>query len=232
LLLARLRCFRSRHALARPRKRRRSEAPARNGPYGTDLVCTIEEAGISFRLSNPVRRSPVKEGSSEAPGWPVTWFQILYHWSDSVMQPRRTHRSRRRSFSPSEPEIVAGEFVGRKLSELSDEELNRFLKGDARYQPKSPSVSFLLPSSPWCADLSQYWFAKYELERRKLESQRDASASLTVLANDTEEGIAKKLAEYGFRAASRKYHPDHGGDTATMQRLNAGIRFARDRLKS
>ena len=147
--------------------------------------------------------------------------------------PRRTHRHRRAPFSASEPKIVAGEFVGRKLSELSDEELSRFLRGDAGFQTNavSPYASWLAPSSPWCLDLSQFWFAKYELKRRKPESQRDSNASLNILPDDTEEAIARKLAEYGFRAASRKYHPDRGGNTATMQKLNAARQFARTRLK-
>lgn len=135
---------------------------------------------------------------------------------------------RRRPFSSPEPTIVAGEFVGRKLSELSDEELNRFLRLDASFQTKLPSTGWLLQTSPLCADLSQYWFAKYELERRKPESQRETS--LNILPSDTKEVIAAKLAEYGFKAASRKYHPDRGGDTATMQKLNAARQFARERL--
>lgn len=156
------------------------------------------------------------------------------------MRARRTHRYRRRPFSPAEPAIVAGEFLGRKLSELTDDELNRFLRLDARFQTKPASASlwtpppstWRAPSFPWCLDMSQYWFAKYELERREFESRRDPGATLNIAASDTEEAVARKFVDYGFRAASRKYHPDRGGDTATMQKVNAAIRFARDRLRS
>ncbi|MFZ0736914.1 MAG: hypothetical protein WBL70_05480 [Candidatus Acidiferrales bacterium] len=149
-----------------------------------------------------------------------------------IMQIRRARRSRRRPFSPSEPEIVSGNFVGRRLSDLSDEELQRFMSKDARRQTKSAHVSLLAPSSHWCFDLSQYWFAKYELERRKPESHREANASLNILVSDAGETIAQKLVEFGYRAASRKYHPDRGGDTAIMQKVNVAREFARNRLKS
>jgi len=88
------------------------------------------------------------------------------------------------------------------------------------------------PFAPSFPDLSQYWFAKYELERRRPLSQRESTVSLEIAASDTEGTIALALAEYGYRSASRKYHPDRGGDTATMQRLNAAREFARQRLKT
>jgi len=83
---------------------------------------------------------------------------------------RKLSRFRRRLFAPSEPPILAESFFGRKLSELSDEELAHFVRVDARHQTKAPLTSSWFP--PSCPDLSQYWFAKYELERRKPESQR------------------------------------------------------------
>jgi hypothetical protein len=88
------------------------------------------------------------------------------------------------------------------------------------------------PFAPSFPDLSQYWFAKYELERRRPLSQRESTVSLEIAASDTEGTIALALAEYGYRSASRKNHPDRGGDTATMQRLNAAREFARQRLKT
>jgi hypothetical protein len=67
---------------------------------------------------------------------------------------------------PQEPEIVYGAFVGRKLSELSDEDLNRFLSSDAKVQFKLATPTPLFKAGSYL-DLSSYWFAKYELERRK-----------------------------------------------------------------
>jgi hypothetical protein len=119
--------------------------------------------------------------------------------------------------------------VGRKLSELSDEELTHFIRADARFQSKPPLSTGWFP--PSCPDLSQYWFAKYELESRKPEAQHSPGASLHILATDPKEIIAAKVFEYGFRAASRKYHPDRGGDTAIMRALNDARQFARERLK-
>lgn len=135
---------------------------------------------------------------------------------------------RHQRFSPPEPSVVAGAFVGRKLSELSDEELTHFLRIDARHQTRPLSRGLL---GPLCPDLSHYWFAKYELERRKPEAQRAASASLEIAGSDSKETIALKLAEYGYRVASRKYHPDLGGSTETMQRINAARQFFRDQLR-
>lgn len=148
------------------------------------------------------------------------------------MPKRRHHHRRRGPFAPLEPDILSGEFVGRKLSELSDEELNRFIRRDAGSQFSEARSSFFVPSSHVFWDHSQYWFARYELERRKPESERDILASLDVREGDNTVVIARKLVDFGWRAASRKLHPDHGGDTATMQRVNAAHDFARERLKS
>jgi hypothetical protein len=100
-----------------------------------------------------------------------------------------------------------------------------FLRVDARFQirPCTPSLSGWLP--PSCPDRSQYWFAKYELERRKPEAQR---STFDITHTDAKEDIAWKLTQHGFRAASRKYHPDHGDDTAIMQSINN----ARDLIKT
>jgi hypothetical protein len=126
---------------------------------------------------------------------------------------------------------VAGKFAGRKLSDLADGELDYFLRVDAQSQSKAPVAQPWPALAPRCPDLSQYWFAKFELERRKPEAQRQSAVSLEISTGDTQEGIALKLAEYGYRAASRKYHPDHGGDTVIMQRLNAARQLVRSRLK-
>jgi hypothetical protein len=127
---------------------------------------------------------------------------------------------------------LSGQFKDKKLSELSDEELTLFLRVDARLQfrPCAPSVpGWFLPS---CSDLSQYWFAKYELERRKPEAQRTSSSAFEITNADTKEDIAWKLGAFGFRIASRRYHPDHGGDTTTMQRIIEAREFVRTRLKT
>lgn len=124
---------------------------------------------------------------------------------------------------------MCGKFKGRKLSELADEELKYFLRVDAQLQTGTV-FSFLDLSSMPYMDRSQYWFAKFELERRKPESQRKPSVEIT--ASDTPANVALKLLDYGFRIASQKYHPDRGGDTATMQRLSEARQLARQRLKT
>lgn len=149
---------------------------------------------------------------------------------------RRKSRARRRSgrqpygFRPAEPAILAGQFVGKRLSELSDEELAAFLRTDAWRQLRW--VTPLLPQlKPCFLDMSQYWFAKYELERRKPDTQRTPT-SLDISPNESRGMVAQKLAEYGFKAASRMYHPDRGGSTVIMQLLNEAREFAKERLKS
>lgn len=98
-------------------------------------------------------------------------------------------------------------------------------------QFKPASASFLIQTlPPSCQDESQYWFARYELERRKPESRREANASLNISATDTEAEIALKLMSYGYRAAPRKYHPDHGGSSEVMKKLNAARDLARKHL--
>jgi hypothetical protein len=81
-----------------------------------------------------------------------------------------------------------------------------------------------------CPDLSQYWFARYELERRKPDSQREP-ITIVVTSSDAKEDVALNLIEYGYRLASQKYHPDRGGDTAIMQVINSAREFAKSRLK-
>jgi hypothetical protein len=81
-------------------------------------------------------------------------------------------------------------------------------------------------------DLSQYWFAKYELEKRKPAAQRAPASSLEIAAWDTNENIVLKLANYGLRAASLKYHPDKGGNPEIMKRLNGVRQFVREQLKA
>ena len=149
------------------------------------------------------------------------------------MPTRRRHsvRKYRRPF-PAEPAVVFGEFSGRKLSELTDEELVRFLYSDATRQHQKVLSIPGLPPLPTYLDLSHYWFVKYELERRKPESRLDTNASLDILATDNEAAIALKLVEFGYRAASRKHHPDKGGATSTMQKVNAARHMMRRLLKS
>lgn len=140
----------------------------------------------------------------------------------------------RRPLSRPKPAIVAGGFAGRKLSELSDDELIAFLRLDAWSQTTTALPNIFDPSKPpVCPDFSQYWFAKYELERRKKAPDPEPAARpLKLTANETKESIALKLLEYGFRAASRQYHPDVvGGDNRIMQDISAARDYARLRLK-
>jgi hypothetical protein len=126
---------------------------------------------------------------------------------------------------------VTGNFKGQKLSELSDQELTSFLRWDAQSQTRAVVQNILAPSQPICPDLSQYWFAKYELERRKEPAERESASSFTLTADDTSESIAPRLLKYGYRLASRKCHPDAGGDTRSMQQLTAARDYALARLK-
>jgi len=128
---------------------------------------------------------------------------------------------------------VAGKFKGQKLSALSNEDLTSFLKWDAQFQtivntPNIPSSFFANLPKP---DFSQYWFAKYELERRRKVAEGEPTSSIKLTAEDTSASIAWRLVDYAYRAASRKHHPDAGGDTRSMQRLNAARDYARARLK-
>jgi hypothetical protein len=124
-----------------------------------------------------------------------------------------------------------GKIKGRKLSELSNEELTSFMRWDAQWQTTVALSNILLPGQHICRDLSQYWFAKYELEHRKGLAEREPTSSIKLTADDTNDSIAWRLLDYGFRAATRKYHPDAGGDNRSMQQLNAARDYARARLK-
>ncbi len=105
------------------------------------------------------------------------------------------------------------------------------MRWDAQWQTMVAPPNFFFPGQHICRDLSQYWFAKYELEHRKGPAEREPSSSIKLTADDTIESIAARLVDYGFRAATRKYHPDAGGDNRTMQQLNAAREYARARLK-
>src|ERR1700693_2595746 len=143
---------------------------------------------------------------------------------------RRRSRSTARRRPPVEPVIVAGKFKGQKLSELSDEELIYFLRCDAQSQTRDTVPSFLSRSLRTCLDFSQYWFARYELERRKVTSGRESTSSFKLTANDTNEIIASRLVNYGYRLAALKYHPDVGGENRSMQQLTAARDYALNRL--
>jgi hypothetical protein len=67
--------------------------------------------------------------------------------------------------------------------------------------------------------------------RAKLEP-REAGASAKIGPVGGTDVSAMKLVEYGFQAASGKYHPDRGGDSGTMQKLNAAREYGRKRMKS
>jgi len=124
-------------------------------------------------------------------------------------------------FRPPAPVINYGTFADRAVSELSDEELTRFVKGDARYQttPATLPGIFGLNLTLSCPNLAPYWCALFELERRRAG---DASQSLVVPdldPSDTTEQISRKLVNFAFRMVSKKYHPDHGGRHEFMLRI-------------
>ena len=128
-------------------------------------------------------------------------------------RPHRRPQRRPQPFRPAAPAITACKFVGRKLGELSDEELQSFICSDARLQtgrtlvltppsPPSPGGFFDVPSVP------------YELERRK------SPPSIPDLRNaTTPRQIARKMLDFAFRAFSKVCHPDKGGDHETMIKL-------------
>lgn len=152
----------------------------------------------------------------------------------STARPKPAFKRRRVApFSPPEPAIVTGKFKGQKLSELSNEDLTFFMRWEARSQTGT-TISFanlFAPNQIAYPDLSQYWFAKFELERRKEPAERRSGNPIKLTADDTEETIALRLLDLGLRAASRSNHPDAGGDTRIMQRLAAARDYAKARLK-
>src|SRR5215469_2663404 len=127
---------------------------------------------------------------------------------------RRSGKRQPSVFAPAEPDVVFGWFKDRKLSDLTDGELNDFLLRDARSQTREvivPISLWPLKTVKWQAvDLSQYWFAKYELERRKPKA-RSEDVSFDIRAADSQRAIARRLFDYGFKAAAIRYHPDHAG---------------------
>lgn len=104
------------------------------------------------------------------------------------------------------------------------------MRWDAQCQTKVALSNIFLPGQHICFDLSQYWFAKYELERRKKTAECEPTSSIKLTDDDTNDSIALRLLNYGYWAASRKYHPDAGGDTRRMQKLNAARDYARARF--
>jgi hypothetical protein len=155
---------------------------------------------------------------------------------------RKLQSRRLRPFRPSAPVINYGKFKGRPVNELSDDDLVAFIKADARGQTrqafKLPEFFELFSKEPkeidppiTVFDHAHYWCARFELERRKPDAQRTAGASLEIDRIDTDQAIAVKLLDYGYKTAARKYHPDRGGSTAIMQQLNRARELARKRLK-
>lgn len=132
----------------------------------------------------------------------------------------RFSQRKRPKLVPTVPTITVGKFKGRPVNDLSDDELEAFLKADARRQPRRHFGSF---------DARHYWYAKYEFERRK--SSPAPRVPLEIADSDTAADIALKLVRLGFRGASMKHHPDHdGGDNSTMRRLIAAREFAVKRI--
>jgi hypothetical protein len=142
---------------------------------------------------------------------------------------RKRHSVKRKRSAPREPAITAGQFVGRRLSELSDDELLRFLRFDSLSQtgctfevipPKPPEPGDLfnlnLPVASF-PDLSQYWFARYELERRKLPDHKSSIPDLR--STTTPQQVARKMIDFAYKAFSKACHPDSGGTHELFVRL-------------
>jgi hypothetical protein len=153
--------------------------------------------------------------------------------------PRRAHpvttRKRRKQGPLQSVTIAKGEFAGRRVEDLTDDELPRFMTGYARNQWKVGIMPFLTLSGttpqPMCLDLAPYWCARYELVRRKPNGAEPAKV-LEVRPDDTDLTLANRLIEYAFRVAAMKQHPDHGGTNAGMQRLIRARDFAKSRIRT
>ncbi len=46
----------------------------------------------------------------------------------------------------------------------------------------------------------------------------------------TDPAMAQQIVKAGYRALTQQHHPDHGGSTDTMQRLNAAMTWLRARI--
>lgn len=131
--------------------------------------------------------------------------------------------------------IERGEFAGRRVEDLTDDELTSFLARDGRNQWKvAITPLFVLPGTtnkPMCLDLAPYWCARYELVSRK-PTGAEAAKGLEVRPDDTDLTVANRLIDYAFRVAALKQHPDHGGTNAGMQRLIRARDLAKSRLRN
>lgn len=151
---------------------------------------------------------------------------------------RRVLRARRKPQPEPvrSPVIASGKLAGRTVASLSTEELQDFIRGDARWQFVTP-VKNLFPGffNSCCmpvATQGPYWAAQYELLRRqRTESPVSVPRLNVVMSNDPKETL-RSLLKAAFRLAARQMHPDlHGGSGEEMKRLNAA-RDLFDRLIS
>lgn len=123
----------------------------------------------------------------------------------SMRQRKRTQALK----PPPVPVIAVGSFKGRKVSDLADDELQRFLKVDARRQPGRAYFGRRL-------DARHYWYALYEVEKRRTDAARTGPE---ILDKDGAKDIAYKLVRYAFRVASKRCHSDQGGSDDLFCRL-------------
>src|ERR1035438_1232251 len=137
-----------------------------------------------------------------------------------VLMKRAPHHRRKRR-APGEPIIASGAFAGKHPSELSDDELALFLKFGALNQTGTAFNFLTTPvQGVEYRDLTQYWCARFELERRAPKGERDKSAALQFLPSDSDQRIATKVFNHGFRVAAHRYPPDkEGGSNEMMRRL-------------
>lgn len=141
---------------------------------------------------------------------------------------QRVRRRRLRIFRPSIPLIVEGRFKDRRVNDLSDEELQTFLKREAGWQYREafrPLSGFVVP--PTCPDFSQYWCAKYELERRKGEVIPVGITLPEIQTSDDYKHVARRLFDYAYKLAAKRYHPDRGGDNEVMKLIIAARDFVK-----
>jgi hypothetical protein len=92
---------------------------------------------------------------------------------------------------------------------------------DARSQLTAPHRNLFDPQRQYCVDLAPYWCARYELERRRNAELQPGPPGPVIGDRDSIEEIARKLADYGYRRAAQRCHPDHGGSHEVWIRLMA-----------
>jgi hypothetical protein len=65
---------------------------------------------------------------------------------------------------------------------------------------------------------------------RQERARRESGATSHSPLRQLDPAIAQEVIRAGYRQLALKHHPDHGGETATMQRLNGTVEALRQPL--